>query len=558
MSRREVGLRGQSETSNAANGGKDVETHASNLLAKGRLLLEALTLKAEAARAEAEKAHLEILLEKAEVGDCEPLQAWVEDRSSERIEGPGALGHPGERLGRLSASESVGGAPDSESAKRSEPAEREAPGAGWQSEQGRAWIAASRARLGLAEDARAAPATKARASKTSAAQKADEPGGSNARLRQHVSREKSQETKSPSDKSQANGKIAASAKSAAAQSEKVCVKPSGSAAEPRASKEVLSAVSGVLGEEQSESPGASRSRLAGIAASVIVHVLLLVLLAVITLKLPPDTAGLDFQSAASDTSDPVMEVVQEVSAEVPESQDAESVSEPVVDASDSLSDIQADLSDSLGQIQTDTPASSASSIMSATSAASSNLPSGEAASFFGAAAGGNNFCYVIDASGSMRGGPWQAAKFELLKSLASLKANQRYYIVCFNRDLSPMVLDGPGPEPSSVYATPENLQKTRRWIETIAIGIGAPPNKALEYAIELEPDAIYFLSDGVTKVDVAAFLREINQVESLFGDSQVRVPIHPIAYYSLEGQALLRQIAAENRGQFIYVPDPTK
>ncbi len=160
--------------------------------------------------------------------------------------------------------------------------------------------------------------------------------------------------------------------------------------------------------------------------------------------------------------------------------------------------------------------------------------------------------------GKHAGRALQAAKFELLKSLASLKANQRYYIVCFNRDLSPMVLDGPEPEPSSVYATPENLQKTRRWIETIEIGIGAPPNKALEYAIELEPDAIYFLSDGVTKVDVAAFLREINQVESLFGDSQVRVPIHPIAYYSLEGQALLRQIAAENRGQFIYVPDPTK
>ncbi|HBE68665.1 MAG TPA: hypothetical protein DDW52_11015, partial [Planctomycetaceae bacterium] len=131
-------------------------------------------------------------------------------------------------------------------------------------------------------------------------------------------------------------------------------------------------------------------------------------------------------------------------------------------------------------------------------------------------------------------------------------------VIFFNRKLSPMVLDGTEPASTFVYATPENLAKTRRWIETVDIGIGAPPNNALEFAIELEPDAVYLLTDGVTKVDVAAHLQEINRTESLFGEPRVLTPIHPIAYYSLEGQQLLRRIAAENNGKFIYVPDPRR
>jgi hypothetical protein len=36
------------------------------------------------------------------------------------------------------------------------------------------------------------------------------------------------------------------------------------------------------------------------------------------------------------------------------------------------------------------------------------------------------------------------------------------------------------------------------------------------------------------------------------------VPIHAIAYHSLDGQQLLRQIAEENKGQFHYVPAPRR
>ena len=72
-----------------------------------------------------------------------------------------------------------------------------------------------------------------------------------------------------------------------------------------------------------------------------------------------------------------------------------------------------------------------------------------------------------------------------------------------------------------------------------------------------EPDAIYLLTDGVTRVkDVAAIVRNQNRIQDLIHGEQVRVPIHTIAFYTLDGERLLRQIAAENDGQFTYVRPP--
>lgn len=175
--------------------------------------------------------------------------------------------------------------------------------------------------------------------------------------------------------------------------------------------------------------------------------------------------------------------------------------------------------------------------------------------FFGVGAGGNYFCYVVDSSGSMRGGAWESAKVELLRSLTTLSPTQRFYIIFFAREVS--AIPEPGqrePAAHGLYATPDNIDHARRWIETIKLDRGGPPNEALGLAIDRQPDAIYLLTDGVTKVDVCGFLREHNRSYDIVSGQQVRVPIHPIAYYSLDGQKLLKQLALENEGQFHYVP----
>ena len=212
------------------------------------------------------------------------------------------------------------------------------------------------------------------------------------------------------------------------------------------------------------------------------------------------------------------------------------------------------------------------------------------ASFFGVQASGNIFCYVVDNSGSMRGEPFEATKKELLRSISLLKPNQRFYVLFFNQQLSPMRLFGEeqGPQipnainplapaqpmdpaaslsvagpsetatlvPAAAYANPDNLLRLQRWIETVSIGNGGPPNQALKMAIELQPDCIFLLTDGVTRSDVTGFLRKNNRREDLLDGTQIRCQINTIGFYSREGEMLLQRIASENGGQYLYVPNP--
>jgi hypothetical protein len=295
--------------------------------------------------------------------------------------------------------------------------------------------------------------------------------------------------------------------------------------------------------------------------SVVAHAGLALLLGLSTLRLPVPPASLSLQTSAAETATESLQLSEPVELDAPQATEQPLVPQPELDVSQNLSEVGAiahtDFSDSLPRAAA---TSTAAQLASATlhNDALANALRVEA-SFFGAAASGNCFCYVIDGSGSMRGGPWEAAKVELFKSLASLQAKQRFYIVFFNRELSAISLPGERePAARPLYATPENLQHARRWLDTLRIDIGGPPNAALELAISKEPDAVYLLTDGVTSVDVLGFLRRANRTQDVIFGEQIRVPIHSIAFYSLEGQALLQQIAAENGGQFVYVPDPRK
>ena len=300
------------------------------------------------------------------------------------------------------------------------------------------------------------------------------------------------------------------------------------------------------------------SRWRGLSASVLLHIGLVVLLALMTVKLPPAPANLAFDSAVSQAA-ATFELAESFEVAAP-SEVPETVSTPdmSVDLPDNLSDVKSTLTPVVGASVV------SSSRTSAALAALTMESSGPTAvrmdsSFFGAAAVGNCFCYVIDSSGSMRGGAWEAAKAELQHSLSKLKESQRFYIIFFHNEVQ--AIPAPGerePAPNALYATQENLEHARQWIDTIRVDRGAPPTAALKIAVELEPDAVFLLTDGVTKVDVPKALRELNRVSDLIHGEQVKVPIHAIAYYSLEGEPMMRQVAEENGGQFIYVPDPRK
>ncbi len=300
----------------------------------------------------------------------------------------------------------------------------------------------------------------------------------------------------------------------------------------------------------------------GIVVSFLAHAALVLLLGLVTLRLPAPPASLALESASTDVATEALEFREPLEITEPDVPSdvspLPSVDLATFDVTENFADVGSTVSLPVGTQSSQANSLSAATLLTGGGSASSLANALQSSSsFFGAAASGNCFCYVIDGSGSMRGGPWDAAKIELFKSLASLKQTQRFYIVFFNRELSAIPLPGERePAPHTLYATPENVQHARRWMDTLRIDIGAPPNLALELAISKEPDAIYLLTDGVTQSDVLGFLRRRNRTQDTIFGEQVRVPIHTIAFYSLDGQELLQQIAAENNGQFIYVPDP--
>ncbi|MDZ4851876.1 MAG: hypothetical protein SGI77_21515 [Pirellulaceae bacterium] len=208
--------------------------------------------------------------------------------------------------------------------------------------------------------------------------------------------------------------------------------------------------------------------------------------------------------------------------------------------------------------ETSSPTSDA--IQKATGSPSSNSNAMNSVQFFGVKAAGNTFCYVVDASPSMKkDGAFAAAKSELLRSLSQLKPKQRFFISFFGGDIERLKLDGRSEEQYPVYATPENLQKTLNWIERVRIQPkGLPPNNALLDAIKMEPDGIFLLFDGDTTVDVAAYLRKANRSNDLISGETPLVQIHTIGFYTQEFEKLMRRIADENRGSYRFVPNPMK
>jgi hypothetical protein len=309
-------------------------------------------------------------------------------------------------------------------------------------------------------------------------------------------------------------------------------------------------------------PNKRTRRLGGIVVSIIAHVLLVFALGFITIKLPVDGSifALEASSEAESTSQDF-----ELSSPVQVDQPAELL-EPTQsmqesNLAESLSDFGEPVSEMIGQASAVSSANQLSNRSAVTAVRSQ--PSKNVVTFYGAAATGNSFSFVIDGSGSMRGGPWEAARNELLRCIGALKPTQRFHVIFFNKEIS-VIPDPEGGQPATaaLYATPENKMHAQRWLESLQIAIGAPPIDALKLALELECDGIYFLADGEMSDNAAKrlleILREKNRTDDIVDGQIVLVPIHTIAYYSDKGLAVMKAIADENRGQFAYVPKPGK
>jgi von Willebrand factor type A domain len=170
-------------------------------------------------------------------------------------------------------------------------------------------------------------------------------------------------------------------------------------------------------------------------------------------------------------------------------------------------------------------------------------PPSYATQFFGIGGSGHTFVYVVDCSNSMREeGKFDRARYELISSIEHLTPDQSYFVIFYNDGAYPMDADGPVP------ASPDQFERTRRWVGYIEPSGGTNPLPALLMALRLKPDAIFFLSDGLFDPGTLLAVRRANRQHS------GRIPIHTISFVNYESQGLMSTIARQSNGEFRFVP----
>lgn len=181
------------------------------------------------------------------------------------------------------------------------------------------------------------------------------------------------------------------------------------------------------------------------------------------------------------------------------------------------------------------------------------------AEFFGVKAGGRKFVFVVDSSRSMRGGRFEAATREVARAVRRMKKDQSFYVLFYDENINQMTFAPGGPaESRPVEPSPENIESLERWMASIVLGAGAGPDKALEIAIEMLPDAIYLLSDGEFGAAAEKFLAKANVVDDPLDGPRPKVVVHTVALHNQGGADAMQRIATAYGGVYQFVPAPPK
>jgi hypothetical protein len=163
--------------------------------------------------------------------------------------------------------------------------------------------------------------------------------------------------------------------------------------------------------------------------------------------------------------------------------------------------------------------------------------------FFGveAADGRGKIVYVLDRSGSMTDS-LDYVKFELKQTIGELGEAKEFHVIFYSSG-PPLEM----PTRRLVEATERNKQLAFEFIDGVIPQGETDPSKALERAFAAKPELIYLLTDG--EFDRAI----IDLVKRLNPDKQVAV--HTIGFLYKLSEAVLKEIARENGGEYRFVSE---
>jgi len=118
-------------------------------------------------------------------------------------------------------------------------------------------------------------------------------------------------------------------------------------------------------------------------------------------------------------------------------------------------------------------------------------------SFFGLRPIGRRVVFVLDCSRSMNHPHnteaktrFKRMKLELIKSIQGMGPESEFYLIFFNDFAIPM------PSPVPVQAAEQPKMKYLYWMSEMKADGNTEPRIALQHALRLQPDIVYFLTDG--------------------------------------------------------------
>ena len=194
------------------------------------------------------------------------------------------------------------------------------------------------------------------------------------------------------------------------------------------------------------------------------------------------------------------------------------------------------------------------------------LGDGKSATFFGTKASGRRFVFVVDRSTSMQYGSenyvsrelfnrYDVAKSELLNAIESLQPHQEFFVLMFAHNTLAMFQNKPLEQGGNldfemIEATTNNKARFQDWLDDTTMGPGTDPRLALEIAIDMDPDAIFMLSDGAfvsERMDDKPKTRDIINRHWSMGTI---VPINTISLVVEETIPTMEGIATKSGGLF--------
>jgi hypothetical protein len=142
-------------------------------------------------------------------------------------------------------------------------------------------------------------------------------------------------------------------------------------------------------------------------------------------------------------------------------------------------------------------------------------------------------------------------------AIRRLSRDQAFYIVFFDHDADRMKLP-PNTEPEllCVPATTENINKAEQWVKTVINEGRTDPYDAVKFALDIVPDAIYLLTDGIftDRGQTERFLKANNILNDAIDGTRPKVVVHTVCFWDRAGEEPLQRIAKDYNGTYRYVP----